>query len=34
LLPRVGMDFLALALVAGFFALSWALIELCERLLE
>jgi hypothetical protein len=28
------MEIFSLALVVGFFALSWALIELCERLLE
>jgi len=33
LLGRTGMEIFALALAAGFFALSWALIELCERLL-
>jgi hypothetical protein len=27
-----GVDFAALALVAGFFALSWGLTVLCERL--
>jgi hypothetical protein len=29
-----GMEIFSLALVVGFFALSWGLIELCERLLE
>jgi len=28
------MEIVSLALVAGFFALSWALIALCERLME
>jgi len=26
------MELLSLALALGFFALSWALVELCERL--
>jgi hypothetical protein len=33
LLWRSGMEILSLALAVGFFALSWALVELCERLL-
>jgi hypothetical protein len=27
-----GMDFVALGIVAVFFALSWGFVELCERL--
>jgi hypothetical protein len=34
LLKRPGMEILSLALAAGFFALSWALVALCERLLD
>jgi hypothetical protein len=30
---RTGVDLFALALVVGFFALSCALIEFCDRLL-
>jgi len=28
-----GMEILALSLVVGFFALTWGLVLLCERLL-
>jgi hypothetical protein len=33
LLREKPMEIFSLVLVVGFFALSWALIELCERLL-